>query len=199
MQHASALERRLRMRRLMNRNDQRGELLGEERKQIAPTSGVFHATLNDLPRVSKHDAFSALSLYRIPHSDFICVLSFGTVNSLDFHSTPRSAGKLNIPHFPADVLKCITSLLSFIHLIDKVLPLLAICDVTDVGCVYAMHLCTLQSYEYVFFICPFPFSSLRHGTPAPLLAAAICHFRRQCLLPRLPPPLRIIWTEEEDH
>ena len=121
MQHASALERRLRMRRLMNRNDQRGELLREERKQIAPTSGVFHAALNDLrtcPRVFKHDAFSALSLYRIPHSDFICVLSFGTVNSLDFHFTPRSAGKLNIAHFLADVLKCITSLLSFIHLID---------------------------------------------------------------------------------
>ena len=117
MQHASALERRLRMRRLMNRND-RGELLRGERKQIEPTSGVFHATLNDLPRVFKHDAFSALALYRIPHSDFICVLSFGTVNSLDFHFTPRSAGKLNIPHFLADVLKCITSLLSFKHLID---------------------------------------------------------------------------------
>ena len=114
MQHANALERRLRMRRLMNRNDQRGELLRGERKQIAPTSGVFHATPNDLPR-----AFSSPALYRIPHSDFICVLSFGTVNSLDFHFTPRSAGKLNIPHFlAADVLKCITSLLSFIHLID---------------------------------------------------------------------------------
>ena len=56
--------------------------------------------LTTRPRVFKHYAFSALSLYRIPHSDFICVLSFGTLNSLDFHFTPRSAGKLNIPPFP---------------------------------------------------------------------------------------------------